>query len=302
MKSVIPTDKTHWLQLRSQNINSTEVSALFGLSPYQTKFELYYQKKVGYPTQIEESERMKWGTRLQNSIAQGIAEDKNWSVVAMPEYIYDEKLKVGSSFDFKVTDPQKAILEVKNVDGLIYRNQWAADDNGGIEAPPHIEMQVQHQMYCADLDRAYIGVLVGGNTIQLIERTRDEEIIKEQNNEIEKFWESIASGKPPTPDFEKDSAFITKLYSRATEGKVISLQGNSEINELALHYKQLSDAIKDYEVQKDAIKAQLLMAIGDNEKALGDLFTISAGMVNKETYTVQPFSYRNFRLNWKKLK
>ena len=39
------TDKQSWLQARLQDVTSTEVSALYDLSPYRTEFDLYQEKK-----------------------------------------------------------------------------------------------------------------------------------------------------------------------------------------------------------------------------------------------------------------
>ena len=36
-----------WLDLRKKDITSTDVAALFNLSPYKTEFELYHEKLSG---------------------------------------------------------------------------------------------------------------------------------------------------------------------------------------------------------------------------------------------------------------
>ena len=38
------TSEQAWLQQRAKDVTSTEVSALFGLSPYMTEFELWHRK------------------------------------------------------------------------------------------------------------------------------------------------------------------------------------------------------------------------------------------------------------------
>ena len=202
-------DKEKWLKLRSQDITSTEAAALFGLSPYMTVFELWHLKKSGDIVSIEENERMKWGSRLEATIAEGIAEDNGWQVSPFKEYMRLTDLKMGSSFDYKIED--NGILEIKNVDSLVFNNKWIVDE-AITEAPAHIELQVQHQLAVSDLEYAYIGALVGGNTVHLIKRTRSEKIITNLKNKVEEFWNSIEANKPPAPDFEKDASFIACLY------------------------------------------------------------------------------------------
>ena len=104
-----PENKAHWLELRSMDITSTEVSALFGISPYKTHFELWHQHKDGLITEIEENERMRWGSRLQNAIAEGIAEDEGWQIRLMDEYVRDPARRMGSSFDFGIESTAKGM-------------------------------------------------------------------------------------------------------------------------------------------------------------------------------------------------
>ena len=68
---------------------------------------------------------MKWGTRLQDSIAMGIAQDQGWSIRPMKEYITDTDLRLGASFDFAIGDD--GLLEIKNVDSLVFHKQWESD-------------------------------------------------------------------------------------------------------------------------------------------------------------------------------
>lgn len=300
MQIIKPKDKKAWIELRVQDITSTEVSALFGLSPYCTKFELWHRKKRGDIVQIEENVRMKWGTRLQDAIAEQIAVDNGWKVRRMDEYIRDEEIRAGASFDFEIESD--GILEIKNVDNLIYRDNWIEHDDGRIEAPPHIEMQVQHQLLCSGRKYAYIGVLIGGNKDKLIKRTRDEYVIDAIRQSVSDFWLSIENNNPPKPDFVSDASFISKLYGYAEPNKVLDIRGDDKFLTMAQEYKKLGDEIKEREQKRDAIKAQFLTHINDAEKVTGDGFTISAGVVSESEISYTRSAYRMFKINWSKKK
>ena len=145
MKQVfIPKNQEEWLRLRLRDVTSTEVSALFGLNPYITEFELWHQKKNQEIVNFEIGERGKWGKRLEGIIAAGIAEDEGWRIRRMDEYIRQEEKFMGASFDFEILDDE-GILEVKNVDSFIFKDGWIVDGDN-LEAPPHIELQVQSQL------------------------------------------------------------------------------------------------------------------------------------------------------------
>lgn len=170
--------------------------------------------------------------------------------------------------------------------------------SGHIEAPPHIEIQVQHQLAVSGRDFALIGVLVGGNHVVVVEREPDPEAISRIKERIHEFWVSIEKGDAPSPDFIKDAGFIKELYRNARKGLVVD--STARIEELASHYKSLSENIKELEAQRDAAKAEILMLSGDAEKIKGPGFSISCGVVEGGPVSYVRKPYRNFKLTWGK--
>lgn len=295
-----PKNEQDWLSMRKKDVTSTEVAALFGCSPYLTAFELWHRKQGNMDVAIEQNERMKWGTRLQDSIAAGIAEDQDWQIRRMTEYMRDTELKLGASFDFEFTiDSFRGILEVKNVDGLAFRDGWIVEGEN-VEAPPHIEIQVQVQLALSGKKKAYIGALIGGNRVVLIEREPDFGVITQIKERVRDFWISVMGGIAPAPDFQQDAAFISKLYGYAEPGSVVAAHGNPKILSLALQYKEAGAKEKAAKLSKDAAKAEILTLIGPAEKVMGDGFTISAGMIGPKDVSYHAEGYRNWKINWKK--
>jgi predicted phage-related endonuclease len=239
-----------------------------------------------------------WGNRLQDAIAHGIAEDNKWSIRKKTEYMRLPDIRMGASFDFEING--EALLEIKNVDGLVFKNGWIADDEDNVEAPPHIELQVQAQMAVSGLKTAYVGALVGGNRVILLKREADEKIIAQLKTKIKDFWFNIENGNVPEPDFKKDAELICKIYGYAEEGKIYDGRSNDHLRALADKYKEFSEKMEEAKSERDAIKAQMLTEFGDAEKALGLGFTVSASMVQPKEISYMRSGYRNFRLNWKK--
>ena len=296
IETIMPESRQHWLRLRAQNINSTEVAALFGCSPYSTAFELWHRKRQAAIEELEPNERMLWGRRLEEAIARGLGQDQGWAIRHAPEYIHHTQLRMGSSFDYFIGED--GILEIKNVDSLAFKNHWLGEGDS-LEAPPHIELQVQHQLALTGRKFAYIGALVGGNRAVLVKREPDLEVIMSIHARIKNFWASIEQGSAPLADFEKDAGFISQLYSQAKTGKVLDASNNSELMLLTQDYRSLSDQIKELELRREAAKAQILIEIGDHEKVIGEEWSLSAGMVPAKRIEFDRKTYRNFRINWK---
>ena len=277
---IIPKNETHWLAMRKQDVTSTESAALFGMSPYTTHFELWHAKRSGLAREFKTNERMKWGNRLEAAIAHGIAEEQGWEIKPLKEYMRDPDARIGSSFDFVITNLEggPVHLEIKNVDYLAFRDGWIEHDDGGIEAPEHIEMQVQHQMAVSGFKRAFIGAFIAGNRGVVIERERDEPVISAIKAKVAEFWRTVDAGEEPAAVMPGDADAVIRLNQYAQPGKLVDASGDVEIAAMVLEYKRLSADEAKAKEDKEVVKADLLKAIGDAEKVLLEGWTISAGI------------------------
>ena len=273
------TSEAHWLSLRKQDITSTESAALFGMSPYLTHYDLWHRKHSGNVPEFKTNERMKWGNRLESAIAHGIAEEQGWKVTPMKEYMRLPTSRIGSSFDFVITNLDQPVhLEIKNVDFLAFRDGWIENDDGSVEAPEHIEMQVQHQMMVSGFKLAYIGAFIAGNRGVVIKRERDEEVIAAIRQRIADFWHSVEANQEPAPMMPDDAAAVIRLNQYAQPGKILDAGSDANIAALVAEYKRAAKEASDAADDKEVAKARLLEAIGDAEKVLLDGWTISASI------------------------
>lgn len=295
-----PTSREHWLSLKSEDISSTEVASLYG-EGYQTEFELYHTKKSGSIIELEDNERMKWGRRLQDVIAAGIAEDEGWQIKPLTCYArHDTQRGMGASFDYEVifSDGVKGIMEIKAVDFMVHRDDWI-DEPDYQEAPIHIEMQLQQQLEIMKYERGVIAALVSGNKPVIIIRQRDKEMGKQLCERIEKFWQDVDSGNVPPIDFNRDTAMLKKLFANAVPRTEV-LTGNASAEFLCAEYQIAQQIESTGKKRKEAAKNELLTMITDAKKAICGNYKISAGVINKTEYLCPAVSYRNMRVTRKK--
>jgi len=311
-ETLIPASHEDWLAMRRKDITSTETAALFGLSPYATAFEVWHRKKDDEEPAFEDTERMAWGRRLESAIAEGVADDQGWTVEPFKSYMRDPKLRLGSSFDYRIVDPVRGdgILEIKNVDKFAYGRSWIDDGSGEIEAPEHIELQVQHQMEVAELDYAYIAALVGGNEIKLMRRERDRVIGAAIRAKVAEFWASIEANKPPAPDYERDYDRIVRASLEHIEDKTI--EADDKLEALLAELKDIQDFRKTTEAKEKTLKAQIIEAAGTASRIRASSGTLSCGFSKPNpgklvtadmvgTYIGARAGFRVFRFTPKKL-
>lgn len=322
---LIPENEADWLAMREQNINSTEVAALFGASPYLTEFELYHQKIGALPSVFEENERMRWGKRLEAAIAEGVAEDLGLIVAPFRGYMRIPALRMGSSFDYKIIGLREGwsgdetyrdlyrqhgegLMEVKNVDGLMFRRGWL--DGGELEAPPHIELQVQHQQYVSGLHWTVIAPLVGGNTPKPFMRLHDEQVGAAIRAKVAQFWDRVDNGIAPDPNFAEDAEAIGILYG-ADDGEELDLSDNTYLAALCEEYQRAGQEAKKHDQARRALRAEILTIIGSAAKVNAGTFNITAKAVADSpgtlvtpemvgTYIGSRRGYRGMRISAKK--
>jgi putative phage-type endonuclease len=310
---ITTTSEQHWLELRTKDLTSTDVAALFGLSPYKTAFELFHEKRDGQVVKLKPNERMKWGNRFESAIAHGVAEDNNWTVQPLKVYMRDPELRLGSSFDFEITSllHGRCILEIKNVDGLQYHKKWRDDGAGGIEAPEHIELQIQHQMLVSGYQHCALVAMVGGNTTKVTFRKFDPAIGEAISKKAAAFWHSIEANEAPSADYSRDADLIAQIYSQANEGEIFDASDDAELETLVLEYQAAKASEDHFGKLSDIYKAQILERVTTAEKIIGAFGSItmsrtkdSAGKLitaDMVGTTIGGRSgYRQFKPNWKK--
>ena len=282
-------NEQQWLERRVFDVTSTESPALFNLSPYLTEFELFHNKRDAIVVKLQPSERMRWGNRLESAIAHGAAEDQGWSISKLDVYMSDLDIRMGSSFDFQIDSSSDGpgIMEIKNVDRLEFARNWIDHGNGQIEAPEHIEMQVQHQMAVSGHKWCAIVALVGGNEQKVLLRNADAEIAQGIRDKVQAFWKRVADNTPPSADYSRDAEFIIKkLYGKSDEGVVLDATNDPDLEDMLTQYRFVSKELGDMEKIKDRHKAKILERIGRASKVLTSIGTLSCGNVKDSAPTV----------------
>jgi len=109
---IVLENHEHWLRERSLDITSTDIGALFNISPYNTSFELWNLKNGVIENDFKETDRIKWGRKLEDAIAEMAAEELGLDVSPFKTYMRIPGEGIGSSFDY-------AIMKNGSRDGIL---------------------------------------------------------------------------------------------------------------------------------------------------------------------------------------
>jgi putative phage-type endonuclease len=278
-------NREEWLEARKSNINSTEIASLFGVSmpSAPTAFELYHIKQGTISGEIEDNAFMKWGRRLEDVIARGIAQDEGWTIEPLDDYEFDPVERIGSSFDYVING--EALLEIKTTTYGEFKKKFIVDDDGFIEAPEYYEFQCQHELEVADrFEKICLAVFIlDTREYKLLWRDRDREFGQGIRNKVKWFW---SLKQPPAIDLERDSDLFARLKRANNTDAEYNAMEDSEFMMNCIAYEQENAREKQSEKEKKILRSKLLIAMGDCNKAFADGYRIS----NKSRFTFTKIS------------
>jgi putative phage-type endonuclease len=285
---------------RRQWVGASESAALFGVSPYLTRFELYHLKAGNIPpADLDGEERIEAGRHLEPAIAAWAADKWQWPLHNVTAYLRHPSVSgMGCSLDFETADGEP--VEIKNVDNLVFRDgDWVVEGDVILDAPAHFLIQVTHQLACRpEAARGWLLPCVGGNRLYRMEIPRHEKMVSRIEREVTTFWQSVEAGEEPRPDFEADAAAIAMLYGGRGD-EVVDLRDDARVHELCAAYLAAHEVEKEASGRKKAALAEIKTLMQDARCAMvADGYKVKASHIKGGTYTRDP--YWRFSITQKK--
>lgn len=244
---------------RRNHLGSSDAPAVVGLSPWRTPADVYYSKV--YESDDQTTEAMETGNRLEPAILDfaaerlGVALRRNVSLVSGGR---DEGI-LAANLDALVADRDEAV-EAKYV-GPTAAAEWGSD--GTDEVPDHVNLQVQHQMYVADLDRVWVAAAIAGYRLEwrLYVVPRSAAIIGALVDREIEFWRRHVTPRCP-PESSAPSIEVLKLLRR-TPGSCVDL--GEEAAALWLQREFAAEQRKNANADYEDATAKLLAMLGESE-------------------------------------
>lgn len=284
-----------WHKIRAGHVGGSEVASLFhvwrlpdgveqvfhifeqpadglpleSLSPYLTGYRLWLQKAgLMAAEDLDEAERVQAGQHMEPAIAAWARERFSWGIRKVRRYIrHDSVAGWGASFDYEVHEAgaSGAPVEIKNVDGLVFRDTWVAEDREIVSAPLHIALQVQAQIGAAGADHGWIVACVGGNKLYRGRVERHEPTQEMLAEAIAAFWS--ADGPP---EWLATAEVAKEFFARGLKETTADLSGDAEMARCARRLMRWSRHVKKAEAIVDGLKGRIQVRMGEKTRASGD--------------------------------
>jgi predicted phage-related endonuclease len=296
------TDRAEWLDWRKSFVTASQVPALFGAHPYLSALKLYLEKS-GVEFEERDNPVFRRGRILEPAVGAAVAEARpDWKVEPARAFFCDTEARIGATPDFLISgDPRgRGVLQAKTADPAIWARDWSA----GAEIPFWIVLQALTEALLTDAAFAAVAVLRVDPyemPCSILEVPRHAESEARILAAVRRFWDDVAQGIEPAPDYGKDATLIKLLAPReAVPETTVDLSGNNELPELLAERALLKAHITAAKTRCEEIEAQIKFTMRDAAVATGVdgwRITFKTGMV--QGYSVPTREQRVLRI-WDK--
>lgn len=291
-------EKDAWLALRQRDVTASVVGSLFGINPYKTRFELWLEKdgRLTEDEVDEEADALVRGRLLEPIVLKLLAQQyPSWEIWQPDVYLRAPDLGLGATPDAYARDPKRKGRGVIQVKTTIQRNfvqEWV-NAEGEVEPPLWIVLQTIQEAVLAQADWACVGVLSldGRMKPTMIDVPIHRAIFDRSAEEARAFWDSIAAGDVPAPDYTKDSQVIARLHAE-DNGREIDLTGDNMLPAILAEREELLQRMRFDKQRLTEIDAEIAHKVGDFERAIVGDWIVKRPMVTRKGFFVEPTTYR----------
>lgn len=258
MASISYDTHDEWLALRKNYVGSSEIGALFGLSPWVTRWQLF-QLKRGLLPDVFETKSMTAGRHFEPAVASYSAEVFGMTLRKVRRYLTcDDVAGLGSSLDYEETgNGYLAPVEIKF---SLYGDDWGWEGQELTQCPDVYLLQTQAQLMCMPSAPHATLIAFAGGDIRRMTIPRNERLVTAIREAVTAFWDDVRAGREPPVDFNADADAVSRL---AYLSKLRTLTMTPDQAPLFAEWKQAQADVKAAEARAEAARTQVLKALVD---------------------------------------
>lgn len=203
---------SEWLEARRSAVNGSEIAAILGLSPYESRFSLWH-RKAGSISEPDQNDVMYWGNQLEPVIRDEFNRRHNRAFAPAGLFRHHERTWQGGGPD-GIDDGE--LLECKTAR---YDEGWG--EPGTDEIPVHYRAQCLWYLDVFGFQVCHVAVLIAGSDYReyRVEYSADEAML--MRTEAQAFLDDLAAGiQPPIDSHEATYQAVRELHPDIQPEKV----------------------------------------------------------------------------------
>ncbi|MGW9058856.1 YqaJ viral recombinase family nuclease [Streptomyces sp. NPDC055733] len=265
-----------WHAARAAGIGGSEIAAVLGLSPHESRFSLWHRKK-GLIAPVEESEEMYWGKVHEPGIcARFAAEHPDLPLTIAPTYAHPAR-------PWQIANPDRHagpdLLEAKTS-----RDAEGWGEEGTSQIPVHYRAQCLHYMDVTGARRCWVAVLIAGSEYREYVVDYDADEARILRDAGARFMDDLA--RDVRPDIDGHSATYQAIRAIPEGLDPIDIEITTALRD---RFHSAQDAFWAAEDELTACKGELLDAIGTGQRAVCERQRVATRTVRAgSTYSLMP--------------
>jgi predicted phage-related endonuclease len=293
------TSRDQWLNLRKPDVTASVVAALFGAHPYTSALKLYLTYS-GIEFDQADDRVLRRGRLMEPAVALAVSEERaDWKIEKCDSYYRDPELHLGATPDFFIHgDPRGlGVLQTKTAAPHIFERDW----EGGATVPFWIQLQVLTEAMLTEAAFGAVAVLrvdAFDLALAIVEVPRHPAAEQRIKAAVAQFWEDVAAGREPDPDYGKDAELLKVIAPHEVVGTTVDLSGDNELPALLDQRAEIMTAMKGFEARKDEIETAIKFRMRDAESVVGlPDWNITWKTTHRAEYVMKAKDIRTLRIH-----
>jgi putative phage-type endonuclease len=265
-----------WHAARANGIGGSEIAAVLGLSPYESRFSLWHRKK-GLIGAVEESEEMYWGKEHEPAICRRFAkEHPDLPLTIAPTYAHPAR-------PWQIANPDRHagpdLLEAKTS-----RDAEGWGEEGTAQIPVHYRAQCLHYMDVTGARRCWVAVLIAGSEYREYVVDYDPVDAERMRDAGAQFMDDLARDNRPSIDGHSATYQAIREIPEGLDPVDVEIP-----TLLRDRFHAAQDQYWLAEDELTACKGELLDHIGTGQRAVCEGARVATRTVrNGSTYSLMP--------------
>lgn len=277
-------DRETWLQWRRNFVGASEVGAVFGLHPWMTPLQLWAEK-TGAAFEQKDNAAIRRGRWLEAAVISACRDaHPDWEITQPGIYVTAPDYRIACTPDAIANGT--IVVQCKTVAERTFKG-W---DDG---APTHYQLQALTEAMLLGAERAILAVLI---TSAYGAEYREYDIPRHPAAEakileaVPAFWEQIARGEQPKPEYAADLDLLGKLHAPDDALPPLDLSADNYAGALLEERDRLTREKGEIEKRLDAIKGELIEKLDGHTIATLPGWRITNKVQTRKAYTVKESS------------
>ncbi|WP_134667892.1 YqaJ viral recombinase family protein [Amycolatopsis sp. CFH S0078] len=273
-----PAGSPEWHEARRRGVGGSEIAAILGLSPWESRFSIWH-RKMGLAAPVVENDVMYWGKKLED-VVRGEFNDRHCAYPDEVEGAFPAAMPIGtwrhSDRPWQIANPDGMIHHwadqgvLSGRPWMLYEGKTAYNSDGWGE-PGTDEIPVYYRTQCLwyldvfGLDVCHVAVLISGSDYReyVVEYSADE--VRIMLDAAREFLGTLERNERPDIDAHDATYQVVREMHPEIDDVKVDVPGH-----IAMPYLDAYDAYREAAEDKQRTTAALADFMGTARRAYFD--------------------------------